>query len=113
MMGFFFGDFHNFSVAFAERHGLEEAILFRLIQCEIDNDTLNTKFHKDTFWAELSIEDINRLCPYMKPQRIALALTKMKDKGLIEIEEATTEYKEPMFLMKPTEVGKNACITNM
>ena len=113
MMGFFFGDFHNFSVAFAEKHGLEEAILFRLIQCEIDNDTLNTKFHKDTFWAELSIEDINRLCPYMKPQRIALALTKMKDKGLIEIEETPTEYKEPMFLMKPTEVGKNACITNM
>lgn len=113
MMGFFLGDFHNFSVAFAEKYGVEEAILFRLIQCEIENETLNTMFHKDVFWAELSIDDINRLCPYLKPQKITLALSKLKDKGLIEIEEATTKYNEPTFLMKPTEDGKNACITNM
>lgn len=112
-MDFHFGVFHSFNVTFAKNHGLVEAILFKLIQYEIDNDTLNTMFHKDTFWAELSIDDINRLCPYLKPQKIALALSKLKDKGLIEIEEATTKYKEPTFLMKPTEDGKNACITNM
>ena len=113
MMGFFLGGFHSFSVAFAEKHGMTEAVLFRLIQSEIDNDTLNTIFHKDCFWAELSIEDINHLCPYLKPQKIALALTKMKDKGLIEIEESTYEHIEPTFLMKPTEVGLNASIANM
>ena len=113
MMDFFFGGIHSFSVAFAEKHGIEQAIIFSLIQSEIENDTLNTMFHKDAFWAELSINDINRLCPYLKLHKIALALTKLKDKGLIEIEEATTEHMEPIFLMKPTEVGINACITNM
>ena len=62
---------HRFDVAAAERYGVEEAIVLKIISEKVRQNEANGEcFHNGVFWTRNSIESLSSLFPYWSRKQV-------------------------------------------
>jgi hypothetical protein len=85
---------HNFDTGIAQKHGIEEAIIYQNIQFWCAKNRANHKnIHDGLAWTYNTHEAFQELFPYMKVNTIKRVLKNLKEAGLIDVRNDLSEDK--------------------
>ena len=75
---------HHFSVEFAERYGMLEAVLMNHMQFWISkNESNNVNYFDGRYWTYNSMKALHKMFPYVSERKLRNALKRLEDDGII------------------------------
>lgn len=85
---------HHFNCEIAVKYGMAEAVILNHFEYWIEKNKANERnFFDGAYWTYNSVKAFKEIFPYLTEKKIASALTKLKDEGIIK----TGNYNENKY----------------
>ena len=99
---------HHFSVEFAERYGILEAVLMNHMQFWIQKNELNKmNFYDGHYWTYNSMRALHEMFPYVSERKLRNALKRLEDDGIIMTGNYNKSAYDRTIWYAITEKGKS------